>query len=480
MYKIIILITLTYFNLYAKASSQDTQLRSNGFTYFGSVKAKIIKFGGFNTPECKLAIGVDTNLFYLTKINSTCWKGTNSNGVEIICNSNKSVCKTRKELIEFAQSDTKQIDAFSRPSWCRSEHLNTTERTICTNENLSKLDFDLAKVYHSSKAKSHDLNQKDWLKRRNDCKDNVNCLQNMYQTRIKQLQNLETDLSNTTAQSEQNKQTITKEEALAQIGKLDYIKVPEYLKKLPTSLKKDQEVVLEAVKQYGYALEYADDSLKKDKDFVLAAVKKNGRVLIYADDSFKKDKDFVLAAVKENTAALEYADDSFKKDKDVVLAAVKQNGYALYYAADSLKKDKEFMFVAINLDRLFRVALQYADDSLKKDKEVVLAAVKQKGFALNYADDSFKKDKDVVLAAVKQDGSALEYADDSLKKDKEVVLAAVKQYGRALKYADDSLKKDKEVVSAAIKQDGSALEYADDSLKEDANLMFKAIINFNN
>ena len=37
---------------------------------------------------------------------------------------------------------------------------------------------------------------------------------------------------------------------------------------------KDKEIVLEAVKQNGYALDYADDSLKKDPD-ILSIVNKD-------------------------------------------------------------------------------------------------------------------------------------------------------------------------------------------------------------
>ena len=37
-------------------------------------------------------------------------------------------------------------------------------------------------------------------------------------------------------------------------------------------LKKDKVVVLEAVKQWGTALQYVDDSLKKDKGVVLAGL----------------------------------------------------------------------------------------------------------------------------------------------------------------------------------------------------------------
>ena len=45
------------------------------------------------------------------------------------------------------------------------------------------------------------------------------------------------------------------------------------LENLPAHFKKDKEIVLEAVKQDGFALEYADDSLMNDLD-ILAVVNK--------------------------------------------------------------------------------------------------------------------------------------------------------------------------------------------------------------
>jgi len=51
-----------------------------------------------------------------------------------------------------------------------------------------------------------------------------------------------------------------------------------------------------AVRQHGWALEYADESLKKDKEIVMAAVKQHGYSLKYADKIFRKDKDFIKAA----------------------------------------------------------------------------------------------------------------------------------------------------------------------------------------
>jgi predicted RNA-binding protein (virulence factor B family) len=64
-------------------------------------------------------------------------------------------------------------------------------------------------------------------------------------------------------------------------------------------LRKDREIVLAAVQQNGYVLEYADESFKKDKEVVLAAVQQNGNALKYADESLQNDPD-ILAIVNKN------------------------------------------------------------------------------------------------------------------------------------------------------------------------------------
>ena len=56
------------------------------------------------------------------------------------------------------------------------------------------------------------------------------------------------------------------------------------MKKLYSALNKNEKIVLEAVKQNGYALKYADNELKKNEKFVLEAVKQIGKALEYADN----------------------------------------------------------------------------------------------------------------------------------------------------------------------------------------------------
>ena len=49
------------------------------------------------------------------------------------------------------------------------------------------------------------------------------------------------------------------------------------------SLKGDREIVLAAVQQDWYSLQYAHDSLKGDREIVRAAVQQDGGSLEYAD-----------------------------------------------------------------------------------------------------------------------------------------------------------------------------------------------------
>ena len=63
----------------------------------------------------------------------------------------------------------------------------------------------------------------------------------------------------------------------------------------------------------------------------------------------KKDKEIVLIAVKQYGSALQYADDSLKKDKETVYEAVKQDRHAKQYADESLIKDIEANFLTYDL-----------------------------------------------------------------------------------------------------------------------------------
>jgi len=508
-----------------EVSKKDLQLHIGNDIRFGTIDAKIVYFGGYQTPECRLAISNDGQYFYLKKVNSTCRTMSNSKGVKIICNSDTSVCKTRKELIAFLQnsfSEQTNQDNSDSPSWCDSSHLNKTEHTICANEELSRLDKKLVKVYGSAKASTK--SQREWLAQRNRCKNDIECIKDSYKSRINELANQNNTSTETEVVSNQTTGKIYSEEDKRRIIynlKFSYRRSDIYyseLQNLDSQLKRDKDFMLNLIKKIRDAniLKIADDSLKKNREFVLKSIRhirygfprrKKSNLLKYVDANLKNDwkfllgllnlhdnsinrwiskklneknsslnknNNFITEACKIFPEILQYADSSLKKDREVVLAAVKSNGYVLKYADDSLKKDKEVVLAAVKSNGY---VLKYADNSLKKNKEVVLAAVKENGGVLNYADDSFKKDKKIVLAAVKNDFTAIAYADNSLKKDKEIALAAVTYDGRALEYVDGSFKNNIDFILEAVKSHAGSLEYVDESLKKDRNFALNAVKN---
>ncbi|MCU9936311.1 DUF4116 domain-containing protein [Mycoplasmopsis cynos] len=94
---------------------------------------------------------------------------------------------------------------------------------------------------------------------------------------------------------------------------------------------KNRDIMLEAVKRNGYALQFASEELKKDKDVVLEAVNQVGDIFLneFTSDELKKE---------------------FGKNRDIMLEVVKWNGYALEDASDELKKDKEFISKIIKIN----------------------------------------------------------------------------------------------------------------------------------
>jgi len=128
-------------------------------------------------------------------------------------------------------------------SWCNSSNLNKTEHTICANDELSKLDKKLAKVYGLAKASSQ--SQKEWVAQRDKCGNDIECIKNSYTSRIKELEN-------------QNKTSILR----------------NYAKKVNLQTKVWQ-------KTYG-----GSDSSDIDNAFAIAPTKDGGFIVAGSTDSF--------------------------------------------------------------------------------------------------------------------------------------------------------------------------------------------------
>ena len=146
----------------------------------------------------------------------------------------------------------------------------------------------------------------------------------------------------------------------------------------------------------------------------------------------------MLAAVKQNGWASDFASYELRSDREIVLTAVKQNGLALK-SSDELRSDREFMLAAVKENNL---TLKFASIELLSDREFMLAAEKEVVWAAKYASPKLRSDREFMLAAAKQNFRALEYSSNELRSDREFMLAAVKQNVSSLEYASDELKAD--------------------------------------
>ena len=71
-------------------------------------------------------------------------------------------------------------------------------------------------------------------------------------------------------------------------------------------LRANRDVVLAAVANEGFVLQYASPELRADRDVVLAAATNNGYALQYASPKLLGNRDVVLPAVANNDALPKY------------------------------------------------------------------------------------------------------------------------------------------------------------------------------
>ena len=87
------------------------------------------------------------------------------------------------------------------------------------------------------------------------------------------------------------------------------------------------------------------DGLTVSKEFALTAVQLHGQALDipYLRRRWCDDEDVVLQAVRNDGTALEYASDSLRDNESIVMEAVRQNYEALRFASDRLRDSEAIL-----------------------------------------------------------------------------------------------------------------------------------------
>ena len=172
-----------------------------------------------------------------------------------------------------------------------------------------------------------------------------------------------------------------------------------------------REVVLLAVKSNG--LELAGSDYTDDKEVVMAAVKNHGYALEFASPSLKKDKEVVMSAVRNDGSAIQFASGQLRFDHEVIKASFKNNMYALFY------------------------------HHVMNNKELVLAAVRQMGSVIHHIPRHFLQDRDIICAAIKENGNLIRF----FKEDPILLF-----YAKHSKHPKKLTPKQEEMVSTFVNQ----------------------------
>ena len=117
---------------------------------------------------------------------------------------------------------------------------------------------------------------------------------------------------------------------------------------------------------------------------MLKLVKIDGLLLLYADDDFKIDRDIVLAAVKQNGYALEYIGNitNYEILKEIVLVAIDNEPTSIIHAPSTIRNDREIALAAVRKDG---TVLALLSGVMRRDPEIIDAAVNNNPEARRYA-----------------------------------------------------------------------------------------------
>ncbi len=119
----------------------------------------------------------------------------------------------------------------------------------------------------------------------------------------------------------------------------------------------DRLDILEEVTTAARAMREATEEYIRmcEDDLILAACKHYGRdfqkmrAAADADAPLQCDREIVLAAVQQAGYALQFADPALRADREIVLAAVREDRWALRYVAPELRSDREIVRAAIGV-----------------------------------------------------------------------------------------------------------------------------------
>tara|TARA_B100001057_G_scaffold144368_1_gene144240 strand:+ start:653 stop:4597 length:3945 start_codon:yes stop_codon:yes gene_type:complete len=234
----------------------------------------------------------------------------------------------------------------------------------------------------------------------------------------------------------------------------------DWVKKLPMS-KKD---ILKYVKNNSYlTLNYHQQAFLDDKEIVLPAVRQWGWNIQFASKRLQSDDEVKIAAKK-----------SYIKDKSIAVERITEHGFVNIFDQMCIE-DKNIVLPVMHADGFWYNEIS---QRLKKDREIALAACNSWAMAFKDLPNNFKKNRDFIKTALNRNTRVFEFIPKKLLNKSEILSVLIKDPTQ-IRYAPNEFKGDKKIIiklckinSAVIKQNISK------KLLVDKDIVANALKNF--
>jgi hypothetical protein len=124
----------------------------------------------------------------------------------------------------------------------------------------------------------------------------------------------------------------------------EYLKLFPYQFKLFSGFDDDKEIIIKAIEISNDSYYHASERLKKDRDVILTLIKQYGMKSIEFPELLTNDEEFVRFSIESCPFVLKHLKKEFQNRKEFVSTCALKIPLTINYASEELKKDENFIF----------------------------------------------------------------------------------------------------------------------------------------
>ncbi len=225
-----------------------------------------------------------------------------------------------------------------------------------------------------------------------------------------------------------------------------------------------------------------------EKSEIIETLNENGLKLVDLDDHYKADKEMVILAIKENPYAIQFAAPQLRDDIEILESAYQRHCTSVRFKNPGKKSIIEYASPALqnNMEHLLRL-LKY-DSSLihsfpyhyLQEEYFMKQAVSRNGTVIRYASQEIKNNRAIVLEAAKENGIFLQIQSfQQFVNDREIMMAACISHAGVIELLLDEFKNDLSFVVELLKNadcGGNAIRHLPAAILQNKEVIFNGFI----